>query len=174
MVQVMHLMHLIMVARLSQGNWATICSSVPLLLHSGSCWGFCYTKSEEVGWAGEDIINQMVKKLPSKWLSLSELCPQDFTVHRLLPSGLHDLLPYPYILAWLMAFCALHFLPVLTSMPAKKTLVSVESLNRNTSLTSVTMNSPDRLLKGSRSFFLFLYKAMLLKLCGRPRHMCKK
>lgn len=67
----------------------------------------------------------------------------------------------------------LHFLPVLTSIPPCEISWSLDSLYCSTSLARVTMNSSPRLLKGSFSL-LFLYKAMLLRLPGRPSHLRRK
>lgn len=64
--------------------------------------------------------------------------------------------------AWSTVSWAFHFLLVLTSLPAQETFMSLESLYSSNFLARVTINSSSRLLKGSFSLFLLLYKAMLL------------
>ena len=52
--------------------------------------------------------------------------------------------------------------------------MSLESLCSITSLAREIMNSSVRLLKGSRSLFLFPYKEMLLSERGRPNQYHRK
>lgn len=52
--------------------------------------------------------------------------------------------------------------------------MSVDSLYSSIFLAQETMNSSDRLLKGSCSLFLLPYKAMLLRLQWRSNHLRKE
>ncbi len=67
------------------------------------------------------------------------------------------------------ASAALHFLPVLTTIPAPGTLASLDPEYCRCS--RATINSSLTELKGSLSLLVLPYSPMLLRLRGRPSHL---
>lgn len=75
--------------------------------------------------------------------------------------------------ALLTASVALHFLLVLTSIPAWETFWSWDSLYCTTCHAQFTLNSSVRLPIGSVSLLVLPYRVMLLKLIGSPNHLLR-